>query len=133
MQFFRTILLAIWQLPQTLLGMFVFGCIARRAEYVGDGTYSVAGMDAGCCFGEIILVTSWFGSDSLRHERGHRQQSRILGPLYLLLVGMPSAVGNLIDRWGHRNWPDALRSKWYYDLPWEADADRRGGVKRWNV
>lgn len=133
MQLICTILLAIWQLPQTLLGLAVIACMAGRTRYVGDGVWTVRGWTSGVCLGEFIALCTWFDSTDLRHERGHREQSRILGPLYLLVVGLPSVIGNLIDRRGHRSWPDALRSKWYYDLPWEADADQRGGVKRWNV
>lgn len=40
------------------------------------------------CFGEIIIC----GRRSLAHELGHRKQSRMLGPLYLFVVGIPSVV-----------------------------------------
>lgn len=132
MQFFRTILLALWQLPQTIVGLLVLLLQARRLHYAGDGVWGVEGWTAGVCFGEIIMLRTWYDGRDLAHERGHRKQSRILGPLYLLLVGLPSAVGNLIDRWLHKDRGALERNIWYYTLPWEEDADKRGGVNRWH-
>ena len=132
MQLICTILLALWQLPQTIVGLLVLLFQARSLHYVGDGVWTVDGWSAGACFGEIILLPTWYGAASLAHERGHREQSRLLGPVYLLAVGIPSAACNLTDRWFHRDWDDLERNVWYYTLPWEADADERGGVHRWH-
>ncbi len=62
------------------------------------------------------------------HEFGHSLQSRRFGPLYLLVVGVPS-VGRVIYsamyyRWTGTSWTH------YYDAWPEDDADRLGGVVR---
>lgn len=67
------------------------------------------------------------------HEWGHTRQSLLLGPLYLLLIGIPSGLGNLYDRWFHtpeRGWSHEESYLWYYSQPWEKWADKLGGVKR---
>ena len=60
----------------------------------------------------------------LMHEQGHSLQSRLLGPLYLIFIGLPSIICNLLARfipWFRKN---------YYELPWEVWADRLGQVDR---
>lgn len=57
-------------------------------------------------------------------------QSLYLGPLYILIIGIPSVIGNLWDRIAHKSWSNAKRIKWYYTLPWEYSADKLGGVSR---
>lgn len=130
MQFIKRAALIIWQLPQTILGLLVLA-FTRRRRYDGSGVWATSARSCGVCFGEIIILPSWYSWATYRHESGHREQSRMTGPLYLLLIGIPSAAGNLIDRWGHKGWTDREREEWYYNLPWEADADERGGVWRW--
>ena len=59
------------------------------------------------------------------HEIGHQKQSKILGWLYLLLVGLPSIIGNLLFRIKY------VKTHFdYYNLPWEKWADKLGGVSR---
>ena len=67
----------------------------------------------------------------LRHEYGHSRQSLYLGPLYLPIIGIYSAVFcNLWDRLLHKKWDGGKRRKWYYSRWTEAWADRLGKVKR---
>lgn len=69
--------------------------------------------------------------NTVKHEHGHQVQSRILGPLYLILVGISSAIfNNLWDRIAHRKWPAAKRTKWYYSRYPEKWADKLGGAVR---
>lgn len=44
-----------------------------------------------------------------RHEYGHTFQSRLIGPLYLTHVGLPSLIGSGLDEIG---WNDHNR-EWY--------------------
>lgn len=48
--------------------------------------------------------------------------------VYLLLIGIPSACGNIYDRFFHKKWTSYRRNEWYYKQPWEKWADRLGGV-----
>jgi hypothetical protein len=133
----KNILLFIWQLPQNLLGL-AFLCITRKKEKYHEGmgrwfyTYSAPRYIPGASLGDFIFLhnsRNWNLLDN-RHEFGHSMQSRMLGPLYLILIAIPSAGGNMWDRIFHRKWDKVRREKWYYGLPWEAWADRLGGVNR---
>ena len=60
----------------------------------------------------------------LKHESGHQVQSFILGPLYLLVIGLPSIVWNVCFR--------KYRAKYqisYYDFYTEKWANQLGGIK----
>ena len=73
--------------------------------------------------GEWVFVTD--SSESTRkHELGHRRQSRMLGPLYLIIVGLPSLFWNITARFS----PTIAKN--YYHLFPENWADRLGKVDR---
>lgn len=125
------IFLYLWQLPQTLLGLFfsvVIRCEKRSGFYVFDSDYI-----ASFSLGEFIFINrgSENNGNTIAHEKGHSKQSRYLGLLYLLVIGIPSLCGNLMLRIKQRKWPLMKCRMWYYNLPWEAWADRLGGVKRY--
>ncbi len=83
--------------------------------------------------GRYVILGSKYTSDDVNHEIGHTFQSRYLGPLYLIIIGLPSILGNIYDRCFHtekRGWSWNRSAKWYYNLPWEKWADKLGGVKR---
>ncbi len=63
----------------------------------------------------------------LRHEYGHSIQSMIFGPLYLLLIGLPSIMWCRVPAIG-RSWRSGRRS--YYSFVTERSADRLGGNER---
>ena len=121
------IILYLWQLPQNLLGLIVVA--ASRAKKI-DGYYYTDRHSFGVSLGFYIVIGGEIDDETIRHEQGHQKQSVILGPLYLLVIGAPSACGNLFDRLFHKRWSVARRIIWYYSLPWESWADKLGGVKR---
>ena len=128
----RKILLWIWQLPQNLLGYFLIKILKAHTEIIGnDRIYYAPMFDAGVSLGSyIILDEAWkYVSEhslliTIFHEQGHQKQSKILGPLYLVVVGIPSVLGNIWARIKHKN------SDWYYSRYPENWADKLGGVKR---
>lgn len=85
---------------------------------------------SGVSLGNYIIVESKSITPSpklnttLHHEHGHQIQSRRLGPLYLIVIGLPSLLGNIYSRIFHKS------AEWYYKQPWEAWADKLGGVER---
>lgn len=60
---------------------------------------------------------------TINHELGHCRQSMMLGPLYLLVIGLPSIIWAWL---GDRIAPDRSYY-WFYTERW---ADRLGGVER---
>lgn len=112
------VLLYLWQLPQNLLGLAVIAFTG--AEKKGD-IYHTNGYRFGVSLGKYIIFGGFFNATDKKHEQGHQKQSLYLGWLYLLVIGLPSAIGNLLNRRIDFD---------YYKQPWEAWADRLGGVMR---
>ena len=115
----------IWELPQNIIGwLTVLITHARKkddyyiARRLRNGWYGVS-------LGQYIIFTREPTIKAYKHEHGHQLQSRYLGSLYLLIIGIPSLIGNLIFRirWVRRHFD-------YYKQPWEAWADELGGVNR---
>lgn len=86
----------VWGLPQTLAGLCVF--LFTKGEHT---CYHGAVVKRWKNRGSASLGMFIFLSDSLSeqrekrvlvHEYGHTIQSLILGPLYLIAVGLPSAL-----------------------------------------
>ena len=124
----KGVLLYIWQLPQNMLGLLVI--LFSRASRDKQGDTWRTRYYFGVSLGKYIVVNTKTPLTVLRHERGHQYQSLYLGWLYLIVIGLPSVMGNLGDRWFHKAWPWSKRYYWYYSLPWEAWADKLGGVVR---
>lgn len=122
------IILYVWQLPQNLLGLLLLAIYRPETAYEYDGariTFS-ARMPSygGISLGRYVVLASRFitDRDSIQHEWGHTRQSRMLGPLYLFVVGLPSLL------WAA--WWNPSRSVSYYSFYTERWADKLGGVKR---
>ena len=124
-------MLYVWQVLQHLLGLLLI-------KITGAGRWKTGGIAwywfdknknrftrffSGVSLGRYILLP-YGDMATIKHEHGHSKQSEYLGPLYLVIIGLPSATGNLISRISktvHKN---------YYRLPWERWADILGGVDR---
>jgi hypothetical protein len=130
------ILRILWQMPQSFIALLVYIFLKLKREKVytqvlHNQVYIIMSDEKfGVSLGEFIFVNKLASNLTMKHESGHSKQSRIIGPLYLLLIGLPSITGNIYDRVAHKKWSAADRIKWYYSLPWEAQADKLGGVKR---
>lgn len=119
----KDFLLYIWQLPQNIVGLLVI-LFTRAKKDTWDGiTYYNGKLSGGVSLGNYIIIDRRYYNDSrtIHHEHGHQIQSKYLGWLYLLIIGLPSAVGNLLNRVWHFD---------YYAQPWEAWADKLGNVSR---
>jgi len=134
----------LWQLPQHLLALAFWGLLklcgweSHRGSFLSQPVIVLKTRSFGLSLGEYIFVglyegrlgSGGFAGETVKHEHGHTIQSRRLGPLYLLLVGLPSISRNIWDRKFHRGWPPARREAWYYGAWPENQADRLGGVLR---
>ena len=134
-RFFIWLMAFTWELPQTLLALlFMFFFRTRKLE--GNGRVRrVHSNGYLTCFslGEFqfyairdLTRPSW--DETQRHETGHSVQSRIFGPLYLILIAIPSVIWNGLSRMDNRAGSWFYRH--YYDTPWEHGADVLGKVKR---
>lgn len=132
----KDLLLYLWQLPQNLLGLIL--CYIYKAEsileYKGKLIRVNKSFPSGISLGNYIILQyypfSKTGWDDVRHEYGHTIQSLYLGWLYLIIIGLPSLLGNIYDRLAHKKWEWKDRNSWYYNQPWEKWADKLGGVNR---
>jgi len=115
------------QLPQNLLARAVIRAV--DAKYTGkdiDGVrlYSCKAM-FGVSLGDYIIINKDHLTDIIiKHEYGHSLQSRKLGWLYLLIVGVPSITMNILTR------VKLLKAENYYKRWPENWADKLGGVTR---
>jgi len=139
----REKLLWLWQLPQHLLALILIRLLqAERKEWPHNRNYITywefiphgrfGKFISGVSLGEYIILKP--RSDYVQtvpHEHGHSIQSRSWGPLYLLAVGVPSAIfNNLWDRVFHKGWTVQERHRWYYNRYPEKQADALGRVIR---
>lgn len=122
------VLLYLWQLPQNLLGllMLLFLKGETRHRLGGIRFYFLDTFPGGITLGEYIIVGTR-QDITVRHEFGHVFQSRMLGPLYLIVIGLPSILHAwLSDRIGCCR----RHQEGYYHFYTEKWADRLGGVER---
>jgi len=134
----KKIVLFIWQLPQNIIGLIILLVNLKRYDkytlYGNDISFYVVKhlFDCRISLGDFMLLDSdnTISEVMLKHEHGHQKQSLCLGPLYLIVIGLPSLIGNICSRIFHKEWDTERKDKWYYSLPWEKWADELGGVKR---
>ena len=116
----------IWELPQNLLGLLLRVIYkGTDSEYEGAVVRRSLQMQGGISLGRYIIVSQFAGEKTVMHEYGHCLQSRRLGWLYLLVIGLPSIIwaglyGRVVKstKNGYYRW---YTEKW---------ADRLGGVER---
>jgi hypothetical protein len=138
----RFILLWIWQFPQKLLGTILINILeAGKEMFCYEVVYwrfersrtKISKYISGVSLADVILLPSDNNNGcTIYHEYGHSKQSLYLGWLYLLVVGIYSAVFcNLYNRIAHKDWYPYDRHYWYFKTRWtESWADRLGGVDR---
>ena len=122
----------IWQLPQNLLGMLYKDCISdniitRVNCDATDYECYLTRSGGGITLGRYIFVNQYFKdlSNVILHEIGHTKQSRMLGPLYLIIIGIPS-----ISWAGLRRLIPALKKINYYSLYTENWANKLMGLNK---
>lgn len=136
MKLLKLLFLFLWQLPQNIIGTICsIKAETYRSLFTKDNelivVYFKPWFRSAVSLGDTVIMDSllwdqpFYKFDKcLNHEHGHQIQSRILGPLYLILIGIPSLLGNIVFRLFKIN------SRYYYKLPWEWWADKLGGVER---
>jgi hypothetical protein len=130
----KQIMLYIWQMPQHLLALLLIK-IFKATKCASDGieywVYDDIRVFSGVSLGKYILLPARnCGEITIRHEAGHSKQSKILGPLYLPIIGIYSSLFcNVWDRLFHKEWVYYDRAYWYYLTRWtEKWADKLGEI-----
>ena len=114
-----------WELPQNLIGgIIALICREKTEEKMQDGsteTFHHWKLRNGISLGAFRFVPYPTPQYILNHEYGHSRQSLYLGPLYLLVIGLPSIIWYAMYNAGLSSGMS------YYDFYTEAWADRLGG------
>jgi hypothetical protein len=129
-------MLFMWELPQNLLGFLIFMIMNSKQKVVNTEREShrifLETKKTGVSLGWFIFWTPAgnrfknYKNDCRMHEFGHARQSVMLGPLYLIIVGIPSLLRVLYGRW--YQWKHGRIWKNYFNAFPENWADRLGGV-----
>lgn len=103
----KNVALYLWQLPQNLIGAALFYWYYRDGDKypwnkesdVKINCYSEK-MKGGITLGQYIIVQDLYYAC---HEYGHTVQSKILGPLYLPVIGIPSIIHAALHKYVCKN------------------------------
>lgn len=117
-------LLCIWQLPQLLVALVMLPFLGKKRK-VADRhfnlCYECQKMSGGISLGPLAFVSPYSNKEeTIAHETdGHTVDSKIFGPLYLLVIGIPSIL------WA-ATYSSATHS--YYDFYTERLANKHAGL-----
>lgn len=119
----------IWQLPQNIVGiiyqyyvrgesiLLVKDFNERYKVYLKESKGAVS-------LGRYIFISRKYNNSEfiLDHELGHTKQSLILGPLYLIVIGLPSLLWALT----HKKLCPSKNYYWFYTEKW---ANKLAGIQ----
>lgn len=103
MKLIKWVLWFVWGLPQNIIGLvltIVFTFDPRTKNIYRYKSAIIIDVPTGnhgaVSLGQFIFIFSRYSNVGYieRHEYGHTIQSHLLGPLYLLVIGLPSIVWN---------------------------------------
>ena len=118
------IILFIWQLPQNLVALIMMpflGKLTLRCERKYCFCFTGEKMSGGISLGNFAFVSKYLANhdESVAHEvKGHTFDSKLFGPLYLLIIGLPSILNACFDF-----------TKCYYDFFPEKWANKHAGLE----
>lgn len=97
----KNCILYIWQLPQNIIGL-IFSKIVNKTnksylyQFQDIDITITNSIKGGVSLGKYIIVgINCNNYNIISHEYGHYLQSKILGPMYILIVGIPSIIHNI--------------------------------------
>ena len=97
--YIKNLLMWLWQFPQNMLALCIEGILceaAYREGIVGGNTMIYNDVLPTMSLGNYIFVDTMSSQKSIQHEFGHSKQSNILGPLYLIVIVIPSLLHNIV-------------------------------------
>lgn len=117
----------VWQLPQHIVALLILCVFHKKIKqtYTYESSHVfVLDWLFGVSLGTYILISPLHTITTIKHEYGHSKQSLYLGPLYLLVIGIPSIVMNLVSTVS-----SDIAKNYYKRFP-ENWADKLGNVNR---
>ena len=118
------VLLTIWQLPQFIVSLVLIPFLGEIKK-IRDGHYNMCfigeKMSGGISLGPFSFVSKNIGQkdEYVAHEfDGHTVDSKILGPLYLFVIGIPSLMNAVFGF-----------TRFYYDFYTEKWANKHAGLE----
>ena len=124
----KMLLLTAWTYHHQLVGLIVYiVCRIKKCKWVEriDRRFVFWNLTSGLSLGWFIFVNEEATKKTFDHEYGHTIQSMILGPLYLLVIGLPSIIwAGCFGKYRKKH------HKSYYSFYTEKWADKLGGVER---
>ena len=125
----RAIIAWTWELPQNLIGGAMSLIFRDKAKNTmndnTEGVFHHWRYTSGLSLGIFRFVGYNASSDTMNHEYGHSRQSLYLGPLYLIVIGLPSLIWCGLHTYTALYWK--ISYYWFYTEAW---ADKLGKVKR---
>ena len=117
-----------WQLPQLIVAFIYYWYLKRKDEILDTCTCqgAIVFIKRKSCgsvtLGNHIFLSPRATDTTVRHEWGHTRQSLILGPLYLIVIGIPSIIWASVHK---KIAPDTS----YFDFFTEKWANKLGGIE----
>lgn len=117
-----------WQLPQLIAAFIYYWYLKSKDEILDTCTCqgAIVFIKRKSCgsvtLGSHIFLSPRATDTTVRHEWGHTRQSLILGPLYLIVIGIPSIIWAATHR---AIAPDTS----YFDFFTEKWANKLGGIE----
>lgn len=123
----KSVLKYIWQLPQNIIALIYLSYLIVENQIPAITKYKEIKVytkysSGSVTLGNYIFISPKATENTIKHEYGHTRQSLYLGPLYLIIIGIPSILWAMIHK---TIAPDKLYS-WLYTEAW---ADKLGNVK----
>lgn len=118
-----------WGILQTLIGAIVFLINIKKKHYSYHGAVvTETDGESSISLGLFLFVAKDKKRNSaskrlLIHEYGHTLQSLMLGPLYLIVIGIPSASWALLPYFEKKRSEQGIS---YYSFCTERSADKLG-------
>lgn len=118
----------LWQFPQNMLALCIESILCKAAYREGkaDGNTIIVNitLPSAISLGDYLFVNPMSSQRSIQHECGHSKQSDILGPLYLIVIGIPSLLHNIVHYLCSK-----IGIKWnYYSFYTESWANKLVGI-----
>lgn len=128
----------VWELPQNISGIFVLVLLKYRHRVIETKTehnlFFIETMQTGVSLGSFVFWTKTGNrfpelmNDCRMHEYGHTKQSILFGPLYLVVIGIPSLARVFYGWWYRKKYGKPWKK--YFDGYPEKWADKLGGILR---